>query len=128
MTMPAKIDGTTLQDLLDALPVGIAAIGSTGRVELWNAAAAGIFGWSAKEVLGKTPPIEIPPSTDSAEREIKRHRKDGGWVDLQARTIPWRDSAGSQLGTLFLFADISGRRSAERAVRELTAQGEDARS
>ena len=126
--MPAKMDGTTLRDLLDVVPVGVAAIASTGTVEVWNAAAARIFGWSTEDVVGKAPPVEIPLATDPADVEIQCHRKDGGRLDLQIRTIPWRNSAGNHLGSLFLFADVTSRHAAERAVRELTAQGEDARS
>ena len=89
MITRAQLD-PVFRDILEALPVGIVAIASTGQVESWNPAAERILGWSAAAVVGGPPPIELPSSPDGAELELRRRRKDGSLVDLQVRAIPWR--------------------------------------
>lgn len=45
-----------LEAVVDSSPVGIYLVDLEGRVQLWNAAAERLFGWSAAEVIGLTDP------------------------------------------------------------------------
>jgi PAS domain-containing protein len=47
----------TLQSVVDPAPVAILSVDRYGRVSSWNAAAEQMFGWSAKEVVGKKIPL-----------------------------------------------------------------------
>lgn len=128
MITRAKFDPSIFRDLLQAIPVGIVAVSSTGQVQSWNPAAEKILGWSNQEVAGGPPPIELPSSTDGAGVEVQRRRKDGSLVDLQVRAIPWQDSAGAEHGSLVILTEVTALRAAEHAVQDLTAQEEKAHS
>jgi len=118
MITRAQLD-PVFRDILEAVPVGIVAITSTGQVESWNPAAERILGWSAAAVLGGPPPIELP-SPDGAELELQRQRKDGTLAHLQVRAISWRDATGTDLGSIVILTDATARRAAEHAAREQT--------
>lgn len=128
MITNAKFAPDIFRDILQALPLGIVAIASTGRVESWNLAAERILGWSNEEVAGAPPPIELPLPTAGAVMEVQRRRKDGSLADLQIRAIPWPDSTQSELGSIVILTDVTGLRATEHAVQDLTAQSERARS
>lgn len=127
MITRGKFDAVIFRDLLNVVPAGIVAVGATGRVESWNPAAARILGWDVEEVIGGPLPIDLPLSP-TTETEIQRRRKNGALVDLQLEVIPWRDSLGTNHGSIIVLTDITARRTAEHAVKDLTAQGENARS
>jgi PAS domain S-box-containing protein len=122
-----KYDPGIFRDILNAVPVGIVAISNAGVVESWNPAAEAILGWSFEEVVGGAPPVELPSSA-AAEVELQRRRKDGSLADLQIRAIPWRDSKGTEHGTLVVLTDVTERRAAEHSVQDLIEQEEKARS
>ena len=54
----------TLQTLIDASPLAIMTLDSAGRVRSWNAAAQGMFGWTAAEAVGKVVPFVPPENLD----------------------------------------------------------------
>lgn len=128
MITKSKYDPGIFRDVLQAVPAGVVAITSAGNVESWNPAAEKILGWTSEEVAGQPSPIRLPqPATDS-EVEIRRQRKDGAPVDLRARVIPWRDSAGVDHGSLLIFIDVTALRASEHAVQNLTEEGARAQS
>jgi PAS domain S-box-containing protein len=65
----AKVDAGVLRRTLDGLgadPLDIALIATTagGAVAYWNAAAAGLYGWSLSEALGRNV-VDLTATTDS---------------------------------------------------------------
>ncbi|MEP7352143.1 MAG: PAS domain S-box protein [Acidobacteriota bacterium] len=128
MIASGRFDDGTLQGVLAALPTAVLALNSAGLVELWNASAEQMLGWSAAEVLGKRPPLELPHPISGPDVELRITRKDGTPIDLQIRTIPWTNSADQLYGSLVFLTDLTSRHAIERTVEELTAQGEQARS
>lgn len=116
------------RDIVQTVPVGLIGIASSGRVASWNPAAERILGWSEEEVSGRLLPIELPFSVRSGEVELIRQRKDGEMVDIQVRIVPWRDAAGSEVGSLAILNDLTERRAAERALEEMTEQRKKAKS
>jgi PAS domain S-box-containing protein len=61
-----------LEALIQASPAGITLLDKNGIVQVWNRAAERIFGWTAKEVLGRPLPT-IPPGKQE-EHRIFRER------------------------------------------------------
>ena len=98
-----------------------------GVVLSWNRAAEDLFGYSAKEMIGKSVSILIPPDRQDEEPEILdrirrgeavehyetlRQRKDGGLVEISLTVSPVLDEEGRVVGASKIARDISERRRA----------------
>src|SRR3972149_1824357 len=85
----------TLTALLQAAPLAVITLDRESRVMSWNPEAERIFGWSAREVLGKQYPL-VPDDLQDEHRAYvsrgfagdlpstlvsRRKRKDGTFVD-----------------------------------------------
>ena len=121
----------TQRALIDASPLPIVVITSSGMVTIWNAAAERVFGWTEEEVVGRPLPF-IPESKRAehmlmrqrdlsgagfTEREIQRVRKDGTPVALSVSTAPVKDTAGAVAGIISVYQDITNRKRSEDALR-----------
>jgi PAS domain S-box-containing protein len=103
-----------------------------GIIRTWNAAAEGMFGYSAAEVIGRPVTILIPPDRQNEEAEILnslrqgekikcyetvRRSRDGREFDVSLSVSPVRNRAGEIVGAAKIVHDISGRKRAEAAAR-----------
>ncbi|HXF45540.1 MAG TPA: PAS domain S-box protein, partial [Burkholderiaceae bacterium] len=103
--------------------------GVDGAITSWNPAAERLFGYGAAEVIGKpltllVPRDRVPEIGASAfalssgraitQLDTVRLRKDGSAVEVSASVAPIVDSAGSALGLVAIYRDITERRCAER--------------
>ena len=119
--------------LLHAVCQAVIATDLEGRVIYWNAFAEKLFGWSYKEVLGKTT-IELIATEFSAEQGEKimeelrkgknwsgeylcRHRN-GTEIPVLVTTSPIYGDSGNLSGIIGVSIDISERKHAEEALRE----------
>ena len=111
----------------------------TGHVVTWNAGAQRIKGYSAGEIIGKHFSVFYPIEdviAGKCERELEIAAREGrfedeGWRVRKDGTLMWANVVITALrspddGTLFGFAkvtrDLSERRKAEAAQRQLAAQ------
>jgi PAS domain S-box-containing protein len=122
-----KFNPAVFRDIVQSIPVGVLAIAPSGQVESWNHAAEQILGWTAEEVMGGPLPVDLPLSIGDGEVDLERNRKDGSPVALQVRTMPWRDSAGTEVGRLILLTDVTASRAAQSAIQDLTEQEHQSR-
>ncbi|MBI2296983.1 MAG: EAL domain-containing protein [Betaproteobacteria bacterium] len=114
--------------LIEASPLAIIVRDAEGRVEKWNAAAERLFGFTEKELLGKTAPL-FPPGREQegvrnrelilrgetfADVEGVRIRKDGTPVSVSISAAPVHDSSGKAAGYLTIVADVTERKRAEQ--------------
>jgi PAS domain S-box-containing protein len=102
-----------------------------GMITSWNAGAERLYGYSAREVIGRWP-IGITIPEDELPQTLKRvgrgervdHyetvgvRKDGRRVDLSITVSPIRDLEGRIVGASLIARDITHRKEAEAAIRE----------
>lgn len=112
-----------------------------GVVTSWNAGAARIFGYDAKEAIGR-PLVElvVPETRKSEETEIlrrisngdhvqhfetQRQRKDGSLIDVSVTVSPIYNDAGKIVGASKTVRDISRQKEAERQVRQLNERLEE---
>jgi PAS domain S-box-containing protein len=99
-----------------------------GIIVNWNRGAEGVYGYSAREVLGRPRnllvPIEqldeLPRIIDVLRRgeriqlyETVHVRKDGQPIDVSLTISPVKDASGKMVGTAAITRDISDRKKAE---------------
>src|SRR6185437_3400665 len=97
----------------------------------WNKGAERIFGYTTKEVVGKSVTILIPPNRIDEEPQILarirsgqkvdhyetvRRQKDGSLIDISLTVSPLRDRAGRIIGASKIARDISDRKEADRRL------------
>jgi len=105
-----------------------------GVLTSWNPGATRLFGYSAEEMVGKPIALLVPPERVTEEidllsgvREGKivdhfetlRRRKDGLLIDVSVTISPMRDSAGIVVGAATIARDITDRKQAMNALKEL---------
>ncbi len=112
-----------------------AMIGKTldGVITSWNSAAERLYGYRAREILGRNVSVLIPPDRPDELRpilervangghvekyETKRLRKDGTIVEVSITISPIRDATNTIVGASTVARDISDR---NRAATELLA-------
>ena len=104
-----------------------------GIITSWNPGAERLFGYTAREAIGKPMLTFIPPERKGEEAEILariargeslRHfetvrvRKDGKRVEVSVTVSPIKDSFGKVIGASTIARDISERKRAEEAIRQ----------
>jgi PAS domain S-box-containing protein len=114
-----------------------------GIITTWNTGAERIFGYAAREVIGQSVEILIPPDRvdevrgildriRSGERvdhiETVRRHKDGTLLDISLSVSPIIDGSGNVVGASKVARDISERKRAEERLREKDAALEAART
>ena len=135
-----------LAAIAQAAPAAIFSLDPEGRVLTWNRGAERIFGWTAREAVGR--PAPMVPADKQAEFaalrrrvlagesftgvEAERVRKDGSSVWIDISTAPLRDAGGDISGIMAVVLDATERLQIERALkdseqryRELVANLED---
>ena len=104
-----------------------------GIIRTWNSGAERLFGYGAAEVIGKPVTILFPPGREDEEPgilarirrgerihhyETVRRRKDGELLDISLTVSPVRDAGGNIVGASKIARDITGRKEAERKLRD----------
>jgi PAS domain S-box-containing protein len=95
-----------------------------GTITYWNEGSCAVFGYTAEEMIGKTPQLLYPDqdptqSLQDYERllagfdylgEWQGRRKDGTTVWVDARTTILRDTQGTAIGLIGICKDITARK------------------
>ncbi len=104
-----------------------------GTVTSWNRAAERMYGYSAKEIVGRNVTLLMPPDLPNEEHEIllkmqrgekvdhfetRRMAKDGRLLYVSTTISPIRDHEGHIVGVSTIARDISQQKLAERALRD----------
>jgi PAS domain S-box-containing protein len=103
-----------------------------GTITSWNAAAERMFGYAAEEILGKPVSVLAMPGSNEMPEilarirrgeqiehyETVRRKKNGDPVDVSLTVSPIRDVSGRIVGASKIVRDVTGRRRAERELRE----------
>ena len=117
-----------LASIVDTSDDAIISKDLNGIVMSWNAAAERIFGYAAREVIGQSIRLIIPPERSAEEDETLRRlragetishyetvrvRKDGSRVEISLTVSPMRNADGVIVGASKIARDISERRRLE---------------
>ena len=103
----------------------------TSAVTYWNREASAIYGYSAREAIGRVThdllATEFPQSREAVdesllaqdrwEGELWHTRRDGGRILVSSRQALVRSERGEPMAVIELNADITERKRAERALR-----------
>ena len=111
----------------------IAAKDLNGIITDWNQSAERIFGYQAKEIIGKSILTLIPPERQSEETEILRRirngqsidhyetirrRKDGRLINVALTISPIKDANGKIVGVSKIARDITKQKEAEKRIAD----------
>jgi PAS domain S-box-containing protein len=122
-----------LASIVDSSDDAIISKTLEGVITSWNAGAERLFGYSAKEAIGRHISLIIPHDRRDEETRILarlsqgeridhfdtiRMRKDGAKLEISLSISPVRDSAGKIIGASKIARDISGRKRIERELYE----------
>ena len=107
-----------------------------GIVTSWNPAAERVFGYSAKEIVGRSITVIIPASRLDEEKyvldriraglsvehfETVRQTKDGELIDVSLTVSPIRNAAGRLIGASKIARDIRERKQSDMTALRLGA-------
>src|SRR5262249_43795205 len=104
-----------------------------GDIETWNAAANRIYGYTAREAIGRNIRLLLPPGRVAEEEQIlerltrgdrvehfetTRLRRDEKLIDVSLTMSPIRDTAGRVTGFSHVARDITQRKQFEEQMRQ----------
>ncbi|MFL5896084.1 MAG: EAL domain-containing protein [Thermoleophilaceae bacterium] len=121
-----------LAALTESSTDAIVASSLDGSVQSWNPAAEALFGWSAREIVGRALSTVLPTGdesllalVDSAARgefagpvEIDAVAKDRTRIPVDLTAFPVEGPDGKVDGVAVTMRDVRERREAERKIRE----------
>lgn len=131
----AQFNNKLLASIVESTDDAVIATTLDGTVTSWNPGAERIFGYRASEILGRSVFLLTPEDRRTevqanlqriarAERiqqleTIRRHR-DGRLLELSITLSPIIDDTGCIVGSSAITRDIGDRKTAERALRDLS--------
>ena len=121
-----------LSQVLEAVRDSVIFTDLQGRIAYWNRGADEVFGYTAEEMLGKTPAVLYPDADQgSLAIDLQRimagegyvgvwegRRKDGSVVWIDVKTTLVRDAVGEPMGFLGVAKDVTSRKQAEGALMQ----------
>ncbi|KAB0669587.1 PAS domain S-box protein [Oryzomonas sagensis] len=125
-----------LAAIVESSDNAIISKGLDGRISTWNSSAERLFGYPAKEVIGKPISLLFPPELLAEEERILgrlkageridhletvRLAKDGRRIDVSLTASPVRDDSGSITGASQIVRDITERKKEEEQARHLAS-------
>jgi PAS domain S-box-containing protein len=129
----AEIAAMRLAAVVRSSHDAIAAKDLNGIITDWNQSAERIFGYKAKEIIGKSVLTLIPKDRQSEETKILRkirrgesidhyrtvrRRKDGRLIDVSLTISPVKDAKGKTVGVSKVARDITNEKQTERRLAE----------
>ncbi|MGD0725912.1 MAG: PAS domain S-box protein [Spirochaetia bacterium] len=118
---------TLVESSLDA----IVGLDMNRIVTSWNKGAENVFGYTAKETIGKLSSLFMPPELDDEARELRgkimrgehiegfetqRRRKDGTLIHVSLALSPIRNTDGEVVGTASIARDITGQKAIQAQI------------
>lgn len=121
-----------LTAIIEASPVGIIVSDTNGLIKAWNPAAARIFGWTEKEMLGSSFHRLLPDGLSSdycrirdavlrgeafSNKETRHLCQSGALIDVSVSSAPLHNIDDTVIGVVTLVTDITDRKRTENELR-----------
>ena len=128
----AELDAPTLAAIIRSSDDAIVTKTLEGVVMSWNPAAERMFGYGAREMVGRPVTVIFPPERlaeeDDFQRRIKaggridhyetvRVRKDGARIDVSVTLSPIVAASGQLVGISKIARDITAQKAAQAQIR-----------
>jgi PAS domain S-box-containing protein len=122
-----------LRAIVDCCDDAIVSFNERGVITTWNAGAERLFGYSAREVIGRSVTLLVPRDLLESDVEplkralrhdhVARHdlqalRKNGGRVDVAVTLSPIRDVRGEITGASAVARDVTDRNCSQRHLEQ----------
>lgn len=127
--------------LVAGLSDALIHVDADGRVQVWNAGAERIFGFTAQEAVGQTLDLIIPTSLRDRHAEgfgatmrtghtkygngdilsVPALRKDGARISVEFSIVPFADAGGTMTGIAAIMRDVTARFEELRTLRRENA-------
>ncbi|MFT4039760.1 MAG: PAS domain S-box protein, partial [Thermomicrobiales bacterium] len=133
----ANFERTRLAAIVEAAEFPIFTRTIEGCITYWNPAAERLYGYTRDEAIGQSLTILFPEEADTLttnpqklvekgpERFDALHtRKDGSTVAVEVLIFPVLDESGTVLSMAGICQDVSGRKEADRVLRDALAAAE----
>ena len=130
----AEADLRLQAQLIDLAHDAIIVAGENRAIKGWNTGAAEMYGWSQQDAAGNvlheflhTADVSIEEIDEVLQRsgrwdgELTQTRSDGTPMVVESRQVLLRDPTGIAAGILEVNRDITGRKQAEKEIRDLNA-------
>jgi PAS domain S-box-containing protein len=128
--------------LVDGMPDAIVYADASGLIQVWNAGAVRMFGFTEAEALGQTLDIIIPASLrdrhwngyrdtmrtgqtrygDGQTLAVPAIRKDGTRISVEFTIVPFTGEDGGMTGIAAIMRDTTARFEELRALRKQLAE------
>jgi PAS domain S-box-containing protein len=124
---------TRLAAIIDSSEDAIIGKDLDGMITTWNRGAEHIYGYTAKEIVGKSITLLLPKDRPHEVEEIlekirageavehyqtMRVNKDGRHLNISVTISPIRDSAGTVVGASAIARDMTNQKRAEDQLRQ----------
>jgi PAS domain S-box-containing protein len=128
----AEENRARLAAIVESSEDAIVSTSLAGVITSWNHGAERLYGYSARDVIGKTIPALVPSGSAAEEEarilagvargdsigavETRRCRKDGSLVEVALTISPMRDRNGAVSGASAIARDLTARRATEATL------------
>jgi PAS domain S-box-containing protein len=133
--MTVEAAALRLAALLDAFDDAVISTNLDGVIESWNRSAARLFGYSAKEAVGRPLAAIFPPEGTADEDALRkarqgervdffetvRARRDGVRIEIMLRVSPIVTPEGEVAGAILIARNATDARRIERDILRLAA-------
>lgn len=134
----AEQDVRRLVAIVESSEDAIIGMDTRGLIQSWNSGAEKLFGYSSKEVLGRSFNLLMPPDAklqqemlvithklnrgESSQYDTTRMRKDGTLLDVSVYVSLIRNEAGVIIGFSKIMRDITQHKQTENELQQKTEQ------
>jgi PAS domain S-box-containing protein len=134
-----ELDNSRFAAIVESADDAIIGKDLDGNIESWNSGAEVVYGYKAKEIIGKSISLIMPPGHPDEYKELltkrssgdliknyetQRMRKDGKIIDVSLTISPIKNISGEITGASIIARDITEKKKQEKRMEQAIAATE----